>query len=114
MEESLIFQGIKVEQKEKNSDLEKRIVKVIQEELKLNIQPEDIDKAHRVGPAEADKQNIIICFFYLLIFRFLEHKYSFSIKTYSYRPLHDHTKDSKVKKFLNPPKQLYIDIYQIT
>ena len=89
MEESLIFQGIKVEQKEKNSDLEKRIVKVIQEELKLNIQPEDIDKAHRVGPAEGDKQNIIIWFFYLLIFRFLEHKYSFRIKTYSYRPLHD-------------------------
>ena len=52
MEESLIFQGIKVEQKEKNSDLEKRIVKVIQEELKLSIQLEDIDKAHRVGPAE--------------------------------------------------------------
>ena len=35
MEESLIFQGIKVEQKEKNSDLEKRILNVVQEELKL-------------------------------------------------------------------------------
>ena len=35
MEESLIFQGIKVEQKEKNNDLEKRILNVVQEELKL-------------------------------------------------------------------------------
>ena len=30
--------------------------------LKLNIQPEDIDKAHRIGPAAGDKQNIIIKF----------------------------------------------------
>ena len=35
MEEILIFQGIKVEQKEKNNDLEKRILNVVQEELKL-------------------------------------------------------------------------------
>ena len=28
----------------------------------FNIQPEDIDKAHRIGPAEGDEQNIIIKF----------------------------------------------------
>ena len=43
----LIFEGIKVEQKEKDSDLEKRILNIIQKDLKLNIQPEDIDKAHK-------------------------------------------------------------------
>ena len=32
----------------------------------------------------------------------------------SYHSLHYHTKDSKVKKFLNPSRQLYIDLYQIT
>ena len=58
----LIFEGIKVEQKEKDSDLEKRILNVIQKELKLNIEPEDIDKAHRIGPVEGDEQNIIIKF----------------------------------------------------
>ena len=58
----LIFEGIKVDQKEKDSDLEKRILSVIQKELKLNIEPEDIDKAHRIGPVEGDEQNIIIKF----------------------------------------------------
>ena len=28
--------------------------------------------------------------------------------------LHYHTKGNKVKKFLNPSRQLYIDLYQIT
>ena len=28
----------------------------------MNIQPEDIDKAHRIGPAQDDKQNIIVKF----------------------------------------------------
>ena len=51
----LIFEGIKVEQKEKDCDLEKRILNVIQRELKLNIEPEDIDKAHRIGPVEGDE-----------------------------------------------------------
>ena len=32
----------------------------------------------------------------------------------SYHSLHYHTKDDKVKKFLNPSRQLYIDLYQIT
>ena len=58
----MIFEGINVEQKEKDSDLEKKIQNVTQKELKLNIQPEDIDKAHWIGPAEGDKQNIIIRF----------------------------------------------------
>ena len=58
----LIFEGIKVEQKEKDSDLEKRILNIIQKELKLNIQPEDIDKAHRIGPAQDDEQNVIVKF----------------------------------------------------
>ena len=39
----LIFEGIKVEQKEKDSDLEKRILNIIQKDLKLNVQPEDIN-----------------------------------------------------------------------
>ena len=42
----LIFEGIKVEQKEKDSDLEERILNIIQKDLQLNIQPEDIDKVH--------------------------------------------------------------------
>ena len=58
----LIFEGIKVEQKKKDSDLEKRILNVIQKELKLNIEPEDIYKAHGIGPVEGDEQNIIIKF----------------------------------------------------
>ena len=58
----LILEDIKVEQKEKDSDLEKRILNIIEKELKLNIQPEDIDKVHRIGPAEGDEQNIIIKF----------------------------------------------------
>ena len=58
----LIFEGIKVEQKEKDSDLEKRVPNVIQKELKLNIEPKDIDKAHRSGPVKGDEQNIIIRF----------------------------------------------------
>ena len=58
----MIFEGIKVKQKEKGSDLEKRILNIIQKELKLNIQPEDIDKAHCIGPALGDKQNIIVKF----------------------------------------------------
>ena len=58
----LIFEDIKVEQKEKDSDLEKRILNVIQKELKLNIELEDIDKAHRIGPVERDEQNIITKF----------------------------------------------------
>ena len=58
----LIFEGIRVEQKEKDSDLEKKILNIIQKELKLNIQPEDIDKAHRIGPAQGDEQNIIVRF----------------------------------------------------
>ena len=32
----------------------------------------------------------------------------------SYRSLLKHTKDSKVKKFLNPSRQLYLDLYQMT
>ena len=32
----------------------------------------------------------------------------------SYHSLHYHTNDNKVKKFLNPSRQLYIDLYQIT
>ena len=51
----LIFEGIKVEQKEKDSDVEKRILNVIQKELKLNMELEDIDKAHRIGPEEGDE-----------------------------------------------------------
>ena len=39
----MIFEGIKVEQKEKDSDLEKRILNIIQKDLKLNVQPEDIN-----------------------------------------------------------------------
>ena len=35
---------------------------MLSKELKLNIQPEDIDKPHRIGPAEGDEQNIIIKF----------------------------------------------------
>ena len=58
----MIFEGIKVEQKEKDSDLEKKILNIIQKELKLNIQPEDIDKAHRIGSAQGDEQNIIVKF----------------------------------------------------
>ena len=58
----LIFEGIKVEQKEKDSDLEERILNIIQKDLKLNIQLEDIDKAHCIGPAQDDKQNIIVKF----------------------------------------------------
>ena len=58
----LIFEGIKVEQKDKDSDLEERILNIIQKDLKLNIQPEDIDKAHRIGPAQDDEQNIIVKF----------------------------------------------------
>ena len=30
----------------------------------------------------------------------------------SYHSLHYHTNDNKVKKFLNPSRQLYIDLYQ--
>ena len=58
----LIFEGIKVERKDKDSDLEERILNIIQKDLKLNIQPEDIDKAHRIGPTQDDKQNIIVKF----------------------------------------------------
>ena len=32
----------------------------------------------------------------------------------SYHSLHDHIKGNKVKNFLNPSRQLYIDLYQIT
>ena len=35
---------------------------MLSKELKLNIQPEDIDKAHRIGPALGDERNIIIEF----------------------------------------------------
>ena len=35
---------------------------MLSKELKLNIQPEDIDKAHRIGPALGDERNIIIKF----------------------------------------------------
>ena len=55
----MILEDIKVEQKEKDSDLEKRILNIIEKGLKLNIQPEDIDKVHPICPAEGDEQNII-------------------------------------------------------
>ena len=58
----MILEDIKVEQKEKDSDLGKRILNIIENELKLNIQPEDVDKVHRICPAEGDEQNIIIKF----------------------------------------------------
>ena len=57
----MIFEGIKVEQKE-DSDLKERILNVIQKDLKLKIQPEDIDKAYHTGPAQDGKQNIIAKF----------------------------------------------------
>ena len=56
-----IFEGIKVEQKDKDSYLEKKILNVIQKESKLNIQPENFCiKAHRIGPSECEEQNNII------------------------------------------------------